>query len=296
MAGNPNGSGAVAAGVNELAIKKIIDKVGKDHPDQGEMLSAILGASVNKIIHKSANSGAMVASSGTKNNLYHLFFRPIIMNLNLNSLDYNQAFVIETTYSTGKFAGVTIGVVVDSYGRVYDETGGAVSISDDVIPVSATIRKVTFSNIVNNSDNKANLKSAIEGLGVGAGVTINHVNISTGVSVSSNYEAVAQSYHYDLGTSTTNYGIEASGSYTSFVGSLDDPDLWDSDYSASVYKYWHEHPEENLELYYGFDGKPMLIRRTFLGIEQYTGPTNRWVAHRDFNKYVGRLYYKRVKM
>ena len=33
LAGNPNGSGAVAAGINELAIKKIIDKVGKDHPD-----------------------------------------------------------------------------------------------------------------------------------------------------------------------------------------------------------------------------------------------------------------------
>ncbi|MFR2873303.1 MAG: hypothetical protein ACLTB7_01845 [Veillonella atypica] len=58
LAGNPNGSGAVAAGINELAIKKIIDKVGKDHPDQAQILSAVLGATVNKAIDKSGNSGA----------------------------------------------------------------------------------------------------------------------------------------------------------------------------------------------------------------------------------------------
>ena len=43
LAGNPNGSGAVAAGINELAIKRIIDKVGKSHPDQAQILSVALG-------------------------------------------------------------------------------------------------------------------------------------------------------------------------------------------------------------------------------------------------------------
>ena len=66
LAGNPNGSGAVAAGINELAIKKIIDKVGKDHPDQAQILSAVLGAAVNETIDKSGNSGAAVSSYGTK--------------------------------------------------------------------------------------------------------------------------------------------------------------------------------------------------------------------------------------
>ena len=66
LAGNPNGSGAVAAGINELAIKKIIDKVGKDHPDQAQILSAVLGATVNKAIDKSGNSGAAVSNYGTK--------------------------------------------------------------------------------------------------------------------------------------------------------------------------------------------------------------------------------------
>jgi hypothetical protein len=33
LTGNSFASGAVAGGVNEAAIKKIMDKVGKDHPD-----------------------------------------------------------------------------------------------------------------------------------------------------------------------------------------------------------------------------------------------------------------------
>ena len=66
LAGNPNGSGAVASGINELAIKKIIDKVGKEHPDQAQILSAVLGATVNEAIDKSGNSGAAVSNYGTK--------------------------------------------------------------------------------------------------------------------------------------------------------------------------------------------------------------------------------------
>ncbi|ETJ31049.1 hypothetical protein Q604_UNBC14443G0001, partial [human gut metagenome] len=53
LAGNPNGSGAVAAGINQLAIKKIIDKVGREHPDQVQMLSTVLGGTLNSIIGKS---------------------------------------------------------------------------------------------------------------------------------------------------------------------------------------------------------------------------------------------------
>ena len=66
LAGNPNGSGAVAAGINELAIKKIIDKLEKEHPDQAQILSATLGATVNKLLNKSASPGAAVSNYGTK--------------------------------------------------------------------------------------------------------------------------------------------------------------------------------------------------------------------------------------
>ena len=66
LAGNPNGSGALAAGINELAIKKIIDKVGKEYPDQAQILSAALGGTVNKLLDKTLSSGAAVSSYGTK--------------------------------------------------------------------------------------------------------------------------------------------------------------------------------------------------------------------------------------
>ena len=68
LAGNPNGSGAVAAGVNDLAIRKIVEKVGKDHPDIAQSLSAILGGVTNKIIAKSSVAGAGIAALGAKYN------------------------------------------------------------------------------------------------------------------------------------------------------------------------------------------------------------------------------------
>ena len=68
LAGNPNGSGAVASGINELAIKKIIDKVGKEHPDQAQILSAALGVVVNKVLGKPSTSGGAVSVLGTKFN------------------------------------------------------------------------------------------------------------------------------------------------------------------------------------------------------------------------------------
>ena len=66
LAGNPNGSGAMSAGINQLAIKKIIGKLGKEHPDQVQMLSAVLGGSLNSIIGKSFNVGATMALYGSK--------------------------------------------------------------------------------------------------------------------------------------------------------------------------------------------------------------------------------------
>ena len=66
LAGNSNGSGAMAAGINELAIKKIIDKAGKNHPDQAQILSAALGGTVNKLLNKPLSSGTAVSSYGTK--------------------------------------------------------------------------------------------------------------------------------------------------------------------------------------------------------------------------------------
>lgn len=66
LAGNMPGSGAIAGGVNEAAINRIIDSVGRDHPDQAQMFSAILGGVVNKTLGKSADAGMAMDQYGAK--------------------------------------------------------------------------------------------------------------------------------------------------------------------------------------------------------------------------------------
>ena len=143
LAGNPNGSGAVAAGINELAINKIIDKIGKEHPDQIQLLSAVLGGAVNKLANKSTDTGMAVSSLGTKHNVLHLFFKKAIDYLDTSNLQYNQVYSIETNADAGRvyIAGVggMMGVLVDKFGGVYDQVGGDVSISDNIVPVGATL-------------------------------------------------------------------------------------------------------------------------------------------------------------
>jgi filamentous hemagglutinin len=70
MTGNSFASGAVAGGVNEAAIKKIMDKVGKDNPDVAQTVSAVLGYAANKAIGQDGNVGATVAWHGTKWNYF----------------------------------------------------------------------------------------------------------------------------------------------------------------------------------------------------------------------------------
>jgi len=68
LAGKPASSGAIAGAINEAAINKIIDAVGKDHPDQAQLLSALLGGLVNKVIGRPVLTGVAVAQYGTKYN------------------------------------------------------------------------------------------------------------------------------------------------------------------------------------------------------------------------------------
>jgi hypothetical protein len=70
MTGNSFASGAVAGGVNEAAIKKIMNKVGKDHPDVAQAVSTVLGYAANTAIGQDGNTGATVAWHGTKWNAY----------------------------------------------------------------------------------------------------------------------------------------------------------------------------------------------------------------------------------
>ena len=299
LAGNPNGSGAVAAGINELAIKKIIDKIGKEHPDQIQLLSAVLGGAVNKLANKSTDTGMAVSSLGTKYNVLHLFFKKAIDYLDTSNLQYNQVYSIETNADAGRvyIAGVggMMGVLVDKFGGVYDQVGGDVSISDNIVPVGATIKVITFPNIPNDPSAASLIKKAVEGGAVSSSVTFNHISWSTGVAIPTNFESFSsrnQTIHVAEGASTTSNGISVSGSYSSYVGNLSDENLWGGNYNKNVLKYFNEHPNSGLELYNGPAGNLILIKRTEIGVQQYDGYGG-FFNSVGFDKYASKMYWRR---
>ena len=299
LAGNPSGSGAIAAGINELAINKIIDKIGKEHPDQIQLLSAVLGGAVNKLANKSTDTGMAVSSLGTKHNVLHLFFKKAIDYLDTSNLQYNQVYSIETNADAGRvyIAGVggMIGVLVDKFGGVYDQVGGDVSISDNIVPVGATIKVITFPNIPNDPSAASLIKKAVEGGAVSSSVTFNHISWSTGVAIPTDFESFSsrnQTIHVAEGASTTSNGISVSGSYSSYVGNLSDENLWGGDYNKNVLKYFNEHPNSGLELYNGPAGNLILIKRTELGVQQYDG-YGHFFNSVGFDKYASKMYWRR---
>ena len=299
LAGNPNGSGAIAAGINELAINKIIDKIGKEHPDQIQLLSAVLGGAVNKLANKSTDTGMAVSSLGTKHNVLHLFFKKAIDYLDTSNLQYNQVYSIETNADAGRvyIAGVggMIGVLVDKFGGVYDQVGGDVSISDNIVPVGATIKVITFPNIPNDPSAASLIKKAVEGGAVSSSVTFNHISWSTGVAIPTDFESFSsrnQTIHVAEGASTTSNGISVSGSYSSYVGNLSDENLWGGNYNKNVLKYFNEHPNSGLELYNGPAGNLILIKRTEFGVQQYDG-YGHFFNSVGFDKYASKMYWRR---
>ena len=69
IAGNKAGSGFLAGAANEALINKI-DQLAKGNPAAAQWISAVLGATVNAVTGGNANTGAMVAQSGTQWNYY----------------------------------------------------------------------------------------------------------------------------------------------------------------------------------------------------------------------------------
>ena len=71
LGGQPFADGAIAGGVNEAVVGKLIDAIGKDNPDMVQIASAVLGYATNKLAGKDGEAGAAVAQWGTKwNNMY----------------------------------------------------------------------------------------------------------------------------------------------------------------------------------------------------------------------------------
>ena len=254
---------------------------------------------MNKLANKSTDTGMAVSSLGTKHNVLHLFFKKAIDYLDTSNLQYNQVYSIETNADAGRVyvAGVggMIGILVDKFGGVYDQVGGDVSISDNVIPVGATIKVITFPNIPNDPSAASLIKRAVEGGAVSTSVTYNHINWSTGVAIPTAFEDFSsknQTINYADGASTTSNGISVSGSYSSYVGNLTDENLWGGDYNTNVLKYFNEHPNSGLELYNGPGGDLILIKRTALGVQQYDGHGG-FHNSAGFDKYASKMYWRR---
>ena len=66
LGGQPFADGAIAGGVNEAAVGKLMDAIGKDNPDMVQIASAVLGYATNKLAGKDGEAGAAVAQWGTK--------------------------------------------------------------------------------------------------------------------------------------------------------------------------------------------------------------------------------------
>ena len=63
--------GGLAGGVNEAAVTKLMNAIGRDNPDMVQIASAVLGYATNKLAGKDGQAGAAVAQWGTKwNNMY----------------------------------------------------------------------------------------------------------------------------------------------------------------------------------------------------------------------------------
>ena len=66
ISGNGFASGALAGGVNEVAVEKLIKALGTNNPDLVQAASAALGYATNKAIGEDGLAGAALAQWGTK--------------------------------------------------------------------------------------------------------------------------------------------------------------------------------------------------------------------------------------
>ena len=69
LGGQPFADGAIAGGINEAVVGKLMDTIGKDNPDMVQIASAVLGYATNKLVGKDGEVGAAVAQWGTKWNI-----------------------------------------------------------------------------------------------------------------------------------------------------------------------------------------------------------------------------------
>ncbi len=146
LSGNGFMSGALAGGVNEAAVAKLMKTLGPNNPDLVQIASAALGYATNKLAGEDALAGAALAQWGTKDNFLHMFVKDIIKKLDLSSLNDNQYYEISLSFGP-KVVNGQFSVLVNKYGDVFDSYGASIGISADALPIRADINIITVNGL-----------------------------------------------------------------------------------------------------------------------------------------------------
>lgn len=198
LAGNSNGSGAIASGINELAIRKISEKYHLEDSSSRQIFSAVLGAGVNGIIKEAPNTGGSLASKGTKWNFDSVDFHGMSEDDKEISVRYTDSAKPAIAYKVAvaklghrntktpygsEADGIAVvdsvtpfpyirglnavsinhGYVKDKSGRYYEQKGVAIGVGG--LPYAYT---ESYTNIRNNTSGDVNLSGPSVGTSVGA--------------------------------------------------------------------------------------------------------------------------------
>ena len=120
IAGNKAGRGFLAGAANEALIDKI-DQLANGNPAAAQWISAALGATVNAVTGGNANTGAMVAQTGTQWNKYEK-----IPDIGKKIVEYMKSGAYkklkdgEYHLEHGNDGGKAVGVAINNKGEMID--------------------------------------------------------------------------------------------------------------------------------------------------------------------------------
>ena len=139
-------AGASAAAVNKLVSDKIVEAANGD-PAMAQWLSAVVGAVVSDIAGENAQSGASIAASGIKNNLFWEYipeFRKSLMDIDVSNIPYGYCRIVSygiTPQVMGIDTQITdAAIVFNDYGEsTFSCFGGGVGKGGFKFDTSATV-------------------------------------------------------------------------------------------------------------------------------------------------------------
>lgn len=98
------------------------------------------------------------------------------------------------------------------------------------------------------------MKQYMTGGSFSGGITLSHMSYSTSIPINS--IGVLDKYSYSYGVSSTGFSLSGGGSYTLFIGNINDEYIWrlgsniQAEHNQKVLEYYRVHKnEENIKLY-----------------------------------------------